>query len=132
MVLARVQPRSELERNTMPDMTNPLQPFMDLMQANMALLAKYAMSPNDVTQAMAQVRAAMTQGPGASAAPNQTPAMLAELAQGMMQNYTRFMTDLAQSGMASLSQGQSAMIQQVQDVADSASEGGRTRRSTRA
>jgi hypothetical protein len=122
---------SELERNTMPDMTNPLQPFMDLMQANMALLAKYAMSPDGITT-MGQVRAAMTQGPSASAAPTQTPSMLAELAQGMMQNYTRFMTDLAQSGMAALAQGQAAMIQQVQDVADPASEGGRSRRSTRA
>ena len=115
----------------MPDITNPLQPFMDLMQANMALLAKYAMSPDDMTQAMTQVRAAMTQGPGASAAPTRTPAMLTELAQGMMQNYTRFMTDLAQSGMAAFAQGQAAMTQQVQDVADSASEAGRSRRSTR-
>jgi hypothetical protein len=122
---------SELERNTMPDMTNPLQPFMDLMQANMALLAKYAMSPDAITT-MGQVRAAMTQGPSASAAPTQIPSMLAELAQGMMQNYTRFMTDLAQSGMAALAQGQAAMIQQVQDVADPASEEGRSRRSTRA
>ena len=93
----------------MPDTTNPLQPFMNLMQANMALLSKYAMSPEAMTQAMAQVQAAMTQGPGAAL--TQTPAAVAELAQGMMQNYTRFMTELTQSGMAAFAQGQAAMTQ---------------------
>ena len=112
----------------MPDMTNPLQPFMNLMQANMALLSKYAMSPDAMNQAMAQVQAAMTQGPSGAGALTQTPAALAELAQGMMQNYTRFMTELAQSGMAAFAQGQAAMTQQVQDLTESSGEGGRSRR----
>ena len=42
--------------------SNPLQPFINLVQANMALLSKYAMSPEAMTQAMAQMQAAMTQG----------------------------------------------------------------------
>ena len=115
----------------MPDMTNPLQPFMNLMQANMALMSKYAMSPEAMTQAMAQLQAAMTRGPGAATALAETPATLAELAQGMMQNYTRFMTELAQSGMATFAKGQAAMTQQMQDVSDSASEGSRSRRGSR-
>jgi hypothetical protein len=132
MVLARHSLAPPLSREiTMPDMTNPLQPFMNLMQANMALMSKYAMSPEAMTQAMAQLQAAMTRGPGAATALAETPATLAELAQGMMQNYTRFMTELAQSGMATFAKGQAAMTQQMQDVSDSASEGSRSRRGSR-
>jgi len=85
--------------------SNPLQPFINLVQANMALLSKYAMSPEAMTQAMAQMQAAMTQGPGAAKSMPQSATMFAELAQGMMENYTRFMSELTQSGMSFMSQG---------------------------
>jgi len=113
----------------MPDMTNPLQPFMNLMQANLALLSKYATSPDAMTQAMSQVQAAMTTGPDTAVA--KTPVALTELAQGMMQNFTRFMTELMQTGMATFAQGHEVMTQQLQEVTGSASEGGRSRRSSR-
>ena len=58
-----------------------------------------------MTQAMAQMQAAMTQGPGAAKSMPQSATMFAELAQGMMENYTRFMSELTQSGMSFMSQG---------------------------
>jgi len=92
----------------MPDpISNPMQPFIHLVQANLALISKYAMSPDTMSKAMAQVQAAMTQGPSAVTLP---ATAFAELAQGMMENYTRFMSELTQSGMSFLSQGQDAMV----------------------
>src|SRR3954454_9442052 len=94
----------------MPDpISNPMQPFINLVQANLALLSKYAMSPDAMSKAMAQVQAAMTQGPGPLSVP-QSATAFAELAQGMMENYTRFMSELAQSGMSALTQGQDALF----------------------
>src|SRR5688572_24573960 len=78
---------------TMPDpISNPMQPFINLVQANMALLSKYAKSPDAMSQAMAQFQAAMTQGPGAAKSVPQSATAFAELAQGLMENYTRFMS----------------------------------------
>jgi hypothetical protein len=95
----------------MPDaISNPLQPFINLVQANMALLSKYAMSPDAMSQAMAQFQAAMTQGPGAAKSVPQTATAFAELTQGLMDNYTRFMSELTQSGMSFLAQSQDALL----------------------
>ena len=99
----------------MPDaIANPMQPFINLVQANMALLSKYAMSPDSMFNAMAQLQAAMTQGPGALSAPQSANAF-AELAQGMMENYTRFLSELTQSGMSVLAQGQDAVSRAVSE-----------------
>ena len=89
--------------------SNPMQPFINLVQANMALLSKYAMSPEAMSKAMAQLQAAMTQGPSALTVPQPATAF-AELAQGMMENYTRFLSELAQSGMSAFAQGQDALF----------------------
>jgi hypothetical protein len=94
----------------MPDaIFNPMQPFINLVQANMALLSKYAMSPDAMSKAMVQMQAAMTQGPGALVMP-QSATAFAELAQGMLENYTRFMAELAQSGMSAFAQSQDALF----------------------
>ena len=94
----------------MPDaILNPMQPFINLVQANMALLSKYALSPDAMSKAMGQLQAAMTQGPGALTVPQPATA-LAELAQGMLENYARFMSELAQSGMSAFTQNQDALF----------------------
>ena len=94
----------------MPDATfNPMQPFINLVQANMALLSKYAMSPDAMSKAMVQLQAAMTQGPGALIMPPPATAF-AELAQGVLENYARFMSELAQSGMSAFAQSQDAVF----------------------
>jgi hypothetical protein len=105
---------------------NPMQPFIILVQANMALLAKYA-SPEIMAQA---IQAAMRQGPDAQNRIPQSATALVELTQGMMENYTRFMTELTQSSQALFAQDQGAMVQQVQEVADVAGQVRRSKRNT--
>lgn len=112
----------------MPEVNNPLQPFINLTQANMALLARYAISPDGMTQAMAQLQAAMSpRSNAASVLPTAFPG-LPELVQGMMQNYAQFMTELAQAGMSALAQGQAMMVQQAQDTAGASSQARNSRR----
>ena len=48
--------------------------------------------------------------PGAAKSVPQSATVFAELAQGLMENYTRFMTELSQSGMSLLAQGQDALL----------------------
>ena len=62
-----------------------------------------------MSKAMAQLQAAMTQGPGALVMPQSTT-VFAELAQGMLENYARFMSELAQSGMSAFAQSQDALF----------------------
>jgi hypothetical protein len=73
-----------------------MQPFMKLVQANMALLSKAV--PTGTT-------AAPTPGtlPGLP-----SPAVFTEIAQGMAKNYSEFLTEVSQSSMALLTQAQSA------------------------
>lgn len=94
------------------------QPYVKLVQSNMELLGRYSMSPEAMSQAMANAQSLFTPGQGASPAfLAQSPAF-AELAQGMIRNYTEFMTEVAQSSIALLAQGQAAWIQQAQQASE--------------
>jgi hypothetical protein len=42
----------------------------------------------------------------------------AQLMQGMMKNYSEFLMELSQSAMALMSQGQAAMVRQVQEASE--------------
>jgi hypothetical protein len=76
------------------------QPFVKLAQANMDLLTRFSTSP-EVTESTMQLMHSSA---------------FAHLMQGMMKNYTEFVTELSESGMAMLSQGQAAMTRQVQEA----------------
>lgn len=93
-----------------------MQPFIKLVQANMALLTKFSVPPD-----VAPLPAAggpiqqMQQGQEAIAKMMQSTAMLT-LMQGLAKNYTEFMSEFAQSSTALLSQGQEAMVKQTRDM----------------
>jgi hypothetical protein len=96
-----------------------MQPFVKLVQNNMALLTRFSMSPEAISQATANAqRVAKGEAPAVGSDLLQSNA-LAELMQGMIRNYTEFITELGQSGMAMLAQGQAAMMQKVQDANES-------------
>jgi hypothetical protein len=76
------------------------QPFVKLAQANMDLLTRFSTSP-EVTESTMKLMHSSA---------------FAHLMQGMMKNYTEFVTELSESGMAMLSQGQAAMTRQVQEA----------------
>ena len=103
-----------------------LQPFVKLVQSNMELLGRYSMSPEAMTQAMAGAQGLFRPGQGTASSLAQSPA-LAELTQGMVKNYTEFMAEVAQSGVAMLAQGQAALLQHTQQTTEGIASAGAQR-----
>ena len=97
-----------------------MQPYVKLVQANMELLAKFSASPEVAAQAGASPQDLFQRGQELTMSLVQSNAF-AQLAQGMLKNYTEFVSEAGQSGMALLAQGQAAMTQQVQEATDKAS-----------
>jgi len=98
-------------------MQTAMQPFIKLAQANMELLTKFSMSPELISQSVANAQSLFQQGPGAATSLVQSDAF-AQLTQSMLKNYTEFMMELGQSWMAVLAQGQAAMMRQAQEVSE--------------
>ena len=92
-----------------------MQPFIKLVQANMELLTKF--SPEVISQSVANAQNLFQQGQGSATNLVQSNAF-AQLMQGMLKNYTEFMMELGQSGMAVLAQSQAAMTRQAQEVSE--------------
>ena len=91
------------------------QPFVKLAQANMDLITRFSTSPEVTAQASANASQLFQQA-SESAMKLMHSGAFAHMMQGMLKNYTEFLTDLSQSGMAMWSQGQAAMARQVQDA----------------
>lgn len=94
----------------------PLRPFMKLVQSNVELLSRYAMSPEVASQAMANVQQVLQQMQSSSLNLAQSQAF-GDLVQGLMKNYTEFAMEMQQAGMSMLQQAPSAMMKQAQDFA---------------
>lgn len=103
-----------------------LQPYVKLVQSNMELLSRYSMSPETMTQAMANAQSLLRPGDGTTPSLAQSPAF-AELMQGMVKNYTEFMAEVAQSGVAMLAQGQAALLQHTQQTTEGMANAGAPR-----
>lgn len=93
------------------------QPFVKLAQANMDLFARFSTSPEVTAQASANASQLFQQASESAMKLMQSGAFM-HLMQGMLKNYTEFLTELGQSGMTLLSQGQAAMSRQVQDATE--------------
>lgn len=91
------------------------QPFVKLAQANMDLLTRFSTSPEVTAQAGANASQWFQQASESAMKLMQSGAF-AHMMQGMLKNYTEFLTELGQGGMAMLSQGQAAMNRQVQEA----------------
>ena len=91
------------------------QPFVKLAQANMDLLTRFSSSPEVTAQASANASQLFQQASESAMKLMQSGAF-AHLMQGMLKNYTEFLTELSQSGMAMLSQGHAVMTHQVQEA----------------
>lgn len=92
-----------------------MQPFIKLAQANMELLTRFSLSPEAVSQSTMATQNLMQQAQQAAASLFQSNAF-AQLTQGMLKNYTEFMTQCSQSAMVSLAQGQAAMVARANEV----------------
>ena len=92
-----------------------MQPFLKLAQSNMELLTNFSLWPESVSQAAVSPQAFMQQAQHAAMSLLQ-PSAFAQLAQGLMKNYTEFLAEWGQTAMATFAQGQSAMISRAQEA----------------
>ena len=102
-------------------MQSQAQPFIRLAQANMDLLTRFSSSPEVAAQTSANASQLFQQASESTMKLVQSGAF-AHMMQGMLKNYTEFLTELTQNGMVMLSQGQAAMTSQLQDAASAASD----------
>lgn len=94
------------------------QPFVKLAQANMDLLTRFSISPEVAAQAGANAGQLFQQASESAMKLMQTSAFM-HVMQGMLKNYTEFLSDLSQSSLAMFSQGQATMTRQVQEATES-------------
>ena len=97
------------------------QPFVKLAQGNVDLISRFSTSPEVTAQASADASRLFQQATE-SAMKLMHSGAFAHMVQGMLKNYTEFLTELSQSGMALMSQGQAAMVRQVQEASNGAIE----------
>ena len=100
-------------------------PYIKLVQANLEVSTKFLTSPEVAAQAAANVQRLLQQGQESAASLVQSNAY-AQWVQGMLKNYTEFLTELGQAGMAMLTQGQAAMMRQVQEASEQVVEASQT------
>ena len=96
--------------------TEAVQPFVKLAQANMELWSKFSLSPEVMSEATRNIKSFLEQSQSSAASLAQSQAFTA-LMQGMVKNYTDFVSELSQSTYAMMSQGQAALLQQTQEAA---------------
>lgn len=108
-----------------------LQPFFKLAQSNIALLTQFAFSPEVVAQTMSNAQSLFQKTQEGAGQIAQSTAF-AQLAQGLMKNYTEFLVELGQGGMAVLSQGQAAFLRQAQDASSNVIDATQARRARQA
>jgi Tfp pilus assembly ATPase PilU len=109
----------------------PVQPWMKLMQSNMQLLMQYSMSPDVMSQAMSQWQELVQRSQGTATQLVKSGAF-ADLIQGMMNNYSQFMSESAQAGMSMLSQTTAAVANRAQQAGAEAVNGSVERHGRRA
>jgi hypothetical protein len=95
--------------------TEVIQPFVRLAQANMELWSKFSLSPEVMSEATRNMKNFWEQSQTSAASLARSEAFTG-LMQGMVRNYTDFVSELSQSTYAMMSQGQAALLQQTQEA----------------
>ena len=102
-----------MQSNIVP--TEVVQPFVKLAQSNMELLSKFSLSSEVMSEATRNIKSFLEQSQASTASLAQSQAFIA-LMQGMVKNYTDFVSELTQSAYAMMSQGQATFLQQTQEA----------------
>lgn len=92
-----------------------MQPLLKLTQANMELLMQFSTSPEVLEQSLVNAQNLLQHGQQSATSLAQSGAF-AQLTQGILKNYTEFVTELSRSGMAALAQSQAEMVRQAQEA----------------
>jgi hypothetical protein len=99
--------------------SSAMQPFIKLAQGNMQLLTEFSTSPEVAHRFQENAQNLFKQGQESTTQLLQSNAFM-RMMQGMMKNYSEFMLEFSQSGMAVLAQGQQQMLNQVQEATETA------------
>ena len=94
------------------------QPFVKLAQANMDLLTRFSTSPEVMGQATTSATNLFQQATESAMKLMQSGAY-AQVMQGLLKNYTEFLTEISHGAMAMMSQGQAALLRQTEQVTES-------------
>lgn len=109
------------------------QAFVKLAQSNMDLFTRFSISSEAASQSRADA-IRLVQTASESAMKLMQSGAYAHLIQGMLKNYTEFLSEFSQGSIAMLGQGQAALTRQVQaasdDIVDATEAQGRGKRST--
>jgi hypothetical protein len=100
---------------TLPPAMQSAMPLIKLTQANMDLLTQFSMSPEVLAKPAAATQNLLQQGQQAATDLLQSNAF-ALLTQGILKNYTEFVMEVGQGGMAALAKAQADLVRQTQDV----------------
>lgn len=98
-----------------PALQQVMQPLLKLTQANMELLTQFAMSPEAMSQSLVDARELLHQNQQSAAELLQSGAF-AQLMQGVMKNYSEFVLEAGQGGVAALVHGQAEIARRVQQA----------------
>jgi hypothetical protein len=112
-----IVPCIHLEEIIMQDnvMQAQAQPFVKLAQANMDLITRFSTSPEVMSQTTANA-SQLYQQATESAMKLMHSGAFAQLTQGMIRNYTEFLTELSHGAMAMVSLQQAALVRQTQEA----------------
>lgn len=94
-----------------------VQPFVKLAQSNMELWSKFTQSPEVMSEATRSMQSVLEQAQKSAASLAQSQ-VFTSLMQGMMKNYTDFVSELSQSMYSMMSQSQATFLQQAQGAAN--------------
>ena len=92
-----------------------VQPFVKLAQSNVELWSRFTQSPEVMSEATRNMNTFFEQAQTSATGLARSHAFTS-LIQGMMKNYTDFVSELTQSTYAMMSQGQAAFLQQTQEA----------------
>ena len=106
-------------KDTLMNTDTMMQPFVKLTQSNTELLSRYATSPEVTTQTAHVVEGLIQQMQDATLKLSNSKAF-GNLAQGLMNNYMQFWSELSQSLAAGFSQGQFSLMRQAEAVTSEA------------
>jgi hypothetical protein len=90
------------------------QPFLKLIRANMDLLSRFSTSSESLSQSLTDAQRLVQQGQGSMTNLFQSKEFV-HLMQGMLRNYTEFLTETGQNALAMLAWGQQAATRQIEE-----------------
>lgn len=94
-----------------------MQPFIKLAQSNMELLTRFSTAPEITAQPSANANNLLQQATDSATGIMQSGAFV-KLMEGFMKNYAVFLTEVSQSTMGMMAQGQQAFTRQAQDATE--------------